>query len=55
MAYDSDEYQDEIHLYATSLDNPDDFMPTFHVFYGERVSWVNFDTDGLKKFEGSGG
>ena len=55
MAYDSDNYDDEIHLYAVSLDNPDDFKPTFHVYYGERVSWVDFDNDGLEKFEGNGG
>ena len=40
MAYDADRFPDEIHFYAATLDEPADFVPEFHVHYGERLPWL---------------
>lgn len=53
MAYDADAYPDEIHLYAASLEDSSGFVPTFHVHWAERVSWVGL-TDDLEKFPHGG-
>ena len=40
----------EVHI--STLDNPDDFPPTNHCFYRERISW--FDTaDNLTRYDGA--
>ena len=54
MAFESDAYPSEVHLYAASLDDPTTFQPTFHLFYNQRLPWVDCATDGLKKFPGNG-
>jgi hypothetical protein len=45
MAYRSQKYPDEIHLYAASLDDSSGFEPTAHVFWAERVLWVHLADD----------
>ncbi|MEE8172633.1 MAG: GFA family protein [Alphaproteobacteria bacterium] len=52
MAYDADRYPDEIHFYAASLDDPENYAPEFHVHYGERLAWLNV-ADELPKYERS--
>jgi hypothetical protein len=42
MAFESDRFPNEIHLYAASLEHPEDYRPDFHVHYGEHLPW--FDT-----------
>lgn len=54
MAYDADDDLANIHLYAASLDDYSQFRAEFHVFWGERVPWVNL-ADDLKKHIAGGG
>lgn len=54
MAYESDRYPDEIHLYAASLEDSQDFAPQFHVHWAERVPWITL-SDTLPRFEQGGG
>lgn len=49
MAYENDRWPDEIHLYAASLEHPQDFTPQAHVFWAEKVPWVHI-TDDLPKY-----
>lgn len=46
MAYESRRWPDEIHFYATSLDDPAAFQPTEHVNWNERLPWLHL-ADGL--------
>lgn len=40
MAYDADSWPDEIHFYAASLEKPADVTPQFHVYYSEKLPWI---------------
>jgi hypothetical protein len=46
MAYRSNRWPDEIHLYAASLENPAAVTPTRHVNWSEHLPWVRL-ADGL--------
>jgi len=48
MAYASIRYPGEIHFYAASLLDPEQFEPNEHFHHGERLSWLNI-TDNLPK------
>lgn len=52
MAFQADHYAGEIHLYAATLANPQDFTPAFHVHYDSRLTWLHLD-DHLPKHAGS--
>lgn len=53
MAYDSDRFPHEVHLFAASLDDPGNFAPQAHVFFAEHLPW--FDTaDDLPRHARSG-
>lgn len=53
MAYESDRFPDEIHLYAASLDRPEDYVPQGHVYCAEQLPW--FDVrDSLPRHPGGG-
>ena len=52
VSYEWDGQPDEIHLYATSLDDSSDFVPEQHDFWDERVSWLHVEDD-LPKKEGA--
>ncbi len=52
MAFEAEHYEEEIHLYAASLDKPEDFEPKFHVHYEERLPWLHMNDD-LEKYDGS--
>lgn len=52
MGFEAEHYPGDIHLYAASLENPDDFKPTFHVFYSRKLSWLDMDDD-LTKYDTS--
>ncbi len=45
ISYESDKLADEIHLYLSTLDNPDDYVAQTHVFTEESVSWFKIDDD----------
>ncbi len=52
IAYDADAYPDEIHFYTGTLERPQDLPPTFHVFYDEKLPWLEIDDD-LPRHAGS--
>lgn len=45
MAYESDKYPDEIHLYVSSLEDSEIPKPTFHVHCAEKLSWIVISDD----------
>jgi hypothetical protein len=45
MAYESDKYPDEIHLYLSSLEDPEILIPQFHVHCAEKHSWIVISDD----------
>ena len=51
MGFEADHYPGGMHLYAASLDNPQDFNPDFHVNYQSKLHWLDMDDD-LPKYEG---
>lgn len=52
IAYENTRWPDEIHFYAAGLEDPQDFAPTQHFHYGERLKWLHLEDD-LIKHEGS--
>jgi len=50
MSYESDRHPGEIHLYVSTLDEPDRFQPKLHVFYSERIAWMEIEDD-LPRYE----
>lgn len=48
MSYEADRFGDEIHLYAATLDNPEAYQPSFHVFTSEQLPWLHI-SDGLPR------
>jgi hypothetical protein len=53
MGYDADQYPDEIHFYAASLEDSRNFSPQGHVHWAERVPWIEL-ADDLPKYEDGG-
>ncbi|WP_193370987.1 GFA family protein [Pelagibius marinus] len=51
MAYESDRFPDEIHLYAASLDRPEDYVPQGHVHCAEQLPWFDVRDD-LPRYPG---
>lgn len=51
MTYEADRCPDEVHLYVSTLDNPCEFRPQLHVFFAERISWMELEDD-LPRYEG---
>ena len=51
MTYESDRCPDEVHLYVSTLDDPGAFPPQLHVFFGERIPWMELE-DNLPRYEG---
>ena len=50
VGFEADHYPGGMHLYAASLENPEDFEPTFHVNYHSKLSWLTLDDD-LTKYD----
>jgi len=55
VAYDADKHADEIHFYLASLEDASGLKPTFHVFAGEKVPWVELGDDLPKYVTGTSG
>ena len=55
IAYDADQFPDEIHFYAAGLEHPEDFAPQFHVHYGEHMPWIEVSDDLPRYQRGSNG
>ena len=45
MAYESDRFPGEIHLYAASLDKAENFVPEGHVHFAEHLPWFDVRDD----------
>jgi hypothetical protein len=41
LSYEADRYDDEIHIYISTLDRPDNYPAQNHVYYDERISWFD--------------
>jgi len=52
MAFQAEHYEGEIHVYAASLENPEGFKPTFHVFAQRKLPWLGLQDD-LTKYDSS--
>ena len=52
IAFDSDRYPEEMHVYAALLENPANVTPQFHVHVGGKLPWVAL-ADGLPQYERS--
>lgn len=52
MGFEADHYPGGMHLYAASLEDPENFQPTFHVNYQSKLPWLQIDDD-LPKYDGT--
>lgn len=48
LSFETEVFADETHLYAASLDDPSLYRPTAHIFWSEKLPWVE-PADGLPK------
>ena len=53
IAYDADSYPNEIHFYAASLEEPASVAPQFHVYYAEKLPWIE-PADDLPRYPHGG-
>lgn len=51
MALEVKHYASGMHLYAASMEHPEDFKPAFHVNYQSKLPWLPIEDD-LPKYEG---
>ncbi|NOC84622.1 GFA family protein [Ruegeria sp. HKCCD6604] len=52
VGFEADHYPGGMHLYAASMEYPEDFVPTFHVNYQSKLPWLRIEDD-LTKYEGT--
>ena len=52
MGFEAEHYKGGMHLYAASLDDPENFIPTFHVNFESKLPWLKMH-DKLKRYEGT--
>ena len=45
MSYQSTRWPTETHLYAATLEDPNDFVPKAHFHWAEHVPWIVTDDD----------
>ena len=50
MGFEADHYAGGMHLYAASLADPREYVPTFHVNYQSKLPWLAL-SDGLTKYD----
>lgn len=48
LSFETEIFPDETHLYAATLDDPTLYNPTAHIFWAERLPWLEV-TDALPK------
>ena len=44
LTYEAERFPSEIHVTVATLDRPEDFAPSRHVYSRERVPWLHLDT-----------
>lgn len=52
MGFEADHYAGEIHLYAATMEKPQDFEPAFHVYFQSKLPWLQMNDD-LPKYQGT--
>ncbi len=52
MGFEAGHYPGGMHLYAASMETPEEFQPTFHVNAESKLPWLTLE-DGLPEFEGT--
>lgn len=52
IAFESNSWPDETHLYAALLEDPREVIPHFHVHVLEKLPWIKLD-DGLPQYQRS--
>ena len=50
LGFEADHYPGGMHLYAASMEHPENFNPTFHVNYQSKLPWLQM-TDDLTKYD----
>jgi len=50
MGFEASHYPGGMHLYAASLEKPEDFNPKFHVNYSSKLPWLEMEDD-LTKYD----
>ncbi len=48
LGFEADHYPGGMHLYAASLENPNDYEPTFHVNYESKLPWIDTHDELIK-------
>ncbi len=51
MTYEADRCPEEVHLYVSTLDEPGAYRPQLHVFFAERIPWMDLNDD-LPRYQG---
>ncbi len=51
LTYEADRYPGEIHIYVGVFDDPGMYSPKVHVFFGERIPWLELSDD-LPRYAG---
>lgn len=54
LTYESDRFPGEVHAYISTHDDPDAFLPEFHVFVSDAISWLHVE-DGLPRYAATTG
>ena len=52
LSFESEVFPDETHLYACTLDEPARYRPSAHIFWSERVPWLEASDDLPKHAKG---
>jgi len=52
MGFEAEHYPGGMHLYAASMDNPENYEPIFHVNYESKLPWLEMH-DELTRYEGT--
>ncbi|MEM7216454.1 MAG: GFA family protein [Pseudomonadota bacterium] len=50
MGFEADHYAGGMHLYAASMEKPEEFEPTFHVNFQSKLPWLQMHDD-LPKYD----
>lgn len=51
LSFETDVFPEETHLYAVTMNQPDLYKPEAHIFWSERLPWINEQQDNLPKHE----
>ena len=52
LSFETKVFPEETHLYAATLDEPEKYKPTAHIFWSERLPWVQVSDELLKHEKG---